>query len=134
LAYFVKSGMRLTYQQAEIDFDIWCLPHPQSHPYPLSLARSYSRDGRRIAVSSNGGVLEIWQTASDGTNPVQATSLACSWSGTRAVVRMISTLPSIPAQQAGNNDTNEISTLSAPRAVCKKATSDSASLTSATRK
>jgi Tol biopolymer transport system component/predicted Ser/Thr protein kinase len=92
-----RRGDRLAYQRSLDKWSIWRLEIPGRHgkgdpPLRLisstygDLAAQYSADGNRIAfVSSRSGHEEIWVSGSDGSNPVQLTSLGAaagspSWS------------------------------------------------------
>ncbi len=89
-----RHGDRLAYVSSRQDFNIWRAPGPSSdgsHTAPTSVVAStmfdgqpdYSPDGKRIAFSSDrSGPMEIWAVESDGSNPVQLTSLGASDTGT----------------------------------------------------
>jgi len=88
-----RHGDRLAYISNKQDWNIWRAPGPKSlgartPPVPLVSSSAlefhskYSPDGKQIAFSSDrGGTQEIWVCDSDGSNPVQFTSLGAS-SGT----------------------------------------------------
>ena len=87
-----RQGNRLVYQVRSGDVDIWraeVSSRDRSRPAVkliastrLELTPQYSPDGLRIAfTSSRSGNAEIWVCNSDGSNPVQLTSLESS-SGT----------------------------------------------------
>jgi Tol biopolymer transport system component/tRNA A-37 threonylcarbamoyl transferase component Bud32 len=82
-----RHGDRLAYVSNKAELNIWRAPGPKSlgtrtPPVPLTSSTAanmrpkYSPDGKRIAFESDrGGTLEIWVCDSDGSNPVQLTSL-----------------------------------------------------------
>jgi Tol biopolymer transport system component/tRNA A-37 threonylcarbamoyl transferase component Bud32 len=82
-----RHGDRLAYISNRQDWNIWRAPGPKSLgartpavPLVSSTAgegrSDYSPDGKRIAFESDrGGTMEIWVCESDGSNPVQFTSL-----------------------------------------------------------
>ena len=74
----------LVYTTREIDLDIWRVNLPLTDGAAVKLisssrlenAAQYSPDGNSIAfVSNRSGSYEIWKCDSDGSNPVQLTSL-----------------------------------------------------------
>lgn len=84
-----RQGNRLVYQVASGDVDIWRVAvsgRDKSRPAVkliastrLELTPQYSPDGLRIAFqSARSGNAEIWVCNSDGSNPVQLTSLESS--------------------------------------------------------
>jgi Tol biopolymer transport system component/serine/threonine protein kinase len=89
-----RNRNRLAYVSARSDFNIYRAPGPNSSgppaaPVPIiastmaDISPNYSPDGNRIAFASNrGGTMEIWASGSDGSNPVQLTSLGAPDSGT----------------------------------------------------
>jgi Tol biopolymer transport system component len=87
-----RQGNRLVYSLRTLDADIWRVEvsgRDRSRPTAKLIASTryeinpqYSPDGSRIAFQSDrSGNLEIWVCNSDGSNPVQLTSLESS-SGT----------------------------------------------------
>src|SRR5262245_36572092 len=90
-----NQGQRLAYLNNSFDVNIWKLEVPLQgqRTVPVNLISStrvdhtpqYSPDGKRIAFSSyRSGSPEIWVCNSDGSDPVQLTSLnAASTSGPR---------------------------------------------------
>jgi Tol biopolymer transport system component len=89
-----RHGDRLAYVASRVDFNIWRAAGPNSAgsaaaPAPLIAstmldnAPNYSPDGKRIAFGSDrSGTFEIWVCDSDGSNPVQLTSLGAADTGT----------------------------------------------------
>ncbi len=89
-----RYGYRLAYISNNNDWNIWRARGPKSlgarsPPVPVVSSTafdgspSYSPDGKRIAAASNrGGTMEIWVCDSDGSNPVQLTSLGAADTGT----------------------------------------------------
>ncbi len=88
-----RHGDRLAYVSKGDDWNIWRAPGPKSlgvrtPPVPLVSSTAYdgrakySPDGKRITFESDrGGTLEIWVCDSDGSNPVQLTSLGAPDTG-----------------------------------------------------
>lgn len=83
-----RQGGRLAFTVAKSDSNIWRVEldgpggNPAAPPAPFiastqrELYPAYSSDGGRIAfLSGQSGTAEIWVVDSDGTNPVQVTSL-----------------------------------------------------------
>ncbi len=82
-----QSGNRLAYVVNRSDANIWQIGLSGPDRKPSTPARliastredrgpAYSPDGKKIAfISDRSGALEIWVCASDGTNPVQLTTL-----------------------------------------------------------
>ncbi len=89
-----RQGNRMAYVQLKGDADIWRFEvkgHTGSKSTPVKfiastlqdLSQQYSADGQRIVfISDRSGSREIWVCQSDGTNPVQVTSLGLPFIGT----------------------------------------------------
>jgi eukaryotic-like serine/threonine-protein kinase len=89
-----RNGDRLAYVSTNQDWNIWRAPGPKSpgaHTSPVPVVSStafdgspsQSPDGKRIAFASErSGAQEIWVCDSDGSNPVQLTTLGASDTGT----------------------------------------------------
>jgi eukaryotic-like serine/threonine-protein kinase len=89
-----RRGNRLAYATGRSNFNIWRAAGPAAagaHAIPSPLIAStavdvdpqYSPDGKRIVFASErSGAMEIWVCDSDGSNPVQLTSLGSSATGT----------------------------------------------------
>ena len=87
-----REGAQLAFVLSRTNTNIWRAPGPTAksgQPEKLitssrqEIDASFSPDGKRIAFgSSRSGALELWLCNSDGSNPVQVTSLAAPSTGT----------------------------------------------------
>jgi len=98
IVYPPKGPVRLAYSRSVTDFNIWRMEiateangHVRTVSEPAAVVAStradispqFSPDGKRIAFASDrDGFREIWVAASDGSNPVQLTTLKSQRCGT----------------------------------------------------